>query len=443
MLEFFMSKPAKQLYWIRQGNMEKLEACYRNEGLFPETEEALLEPMNRGVLLEFLKWGRFKEVANELRLIVLHIERPKEIEAYFRSAKSPETEKALLEPKNKAVLLDFLKWGKLEDVAHIMELYLTRYRDEFIRNRRQGVSFDEDNLLMLIALCREYPVFLQEYVRRNGALKTEYERVLFAYADISCIEWYACEIWYSMQALLFGYKSGIFKDSLQEYVRKHGKLTPAQEDALFANADEDLLEWYVKEAGYSTDDFSFCARLAKLERSCYLQEYIRQHYDCRKRLSPDEERRAFFFGDDSFRREYLYNFDLDLGNLVRDIGEYGGSRDAIIAQDKKRVWRLLEKLDEACREFPSVNYLRVVYYFKWQCCTNKSSSLVPSSSVISSNKAETLVWDTYRYCWITEDIYPNSKLETIILAQVQENLVWLLNTLEDVAYKNRKAHHLE
>ena len=223
MLEFFMSKPAKQLYWIRKGNMEKLEACYRNEGLFPETEEALLEPMNRGVLLEFLKWGRFKEVANELRLIVLHIERPKEIEAYFRSAKSPETEKALLEPKNRAVLLKFLKWGKLEDVAHIMELYLTRYRDEFIRNRRQGVSFDEDNLLMLIALCREYPVFLQEYVRRNGQLKAEYERVLFAYADNDCLEWYANEVGCSIQALLSGSKSGVFKDSLQEYVRKHGK----------------------------------------------------------------------------------------------------------------------------------------------------------------------------------------------------------------------------
>ena len=165
MLEFFMSKPAKQLYWIRKGNMEKLKACYRNEGLLPKTEEALLEPMNRGVLLEFLKWGRFKEVANELRLIVLHIERPKEIEAYFRSAKSPKTEEALLKPKNRAVLLKFLKWGKLEDVAHIMELYLTRYRGEFIRNRRQGVSFDEDNLLMLIALCREYPAFLLEYVR--------------------------------------------------------------------------------------------------------------------------------------------------------------------------------------------------------------------------------------------------------------------------------------
>ena len=169
MLEFFMSKPTKQLYWIRKGNMEKLEACYRNEGLLPKTEEALLKP------------------------------------------------------KNRAVLLKFLKWGKLEDVAHIMELYLTRYRGEFVRNRRQGVSFDEDNLLMLIALCREYPAFLQEYVRRNGQLRLEYERVLFAYADISCIEWYANEIWYSMQALLFGYKSGIFKDSLQEYVRKHGK----------------------------------------------------------------------------------------------------------------------------------------------------------------------------------------------------------------------------
>ena len=367
--------------------MEKLEACYRNEGLFPETEEALLEPMNRGVLLEFLKWG------------------------------------------------------KLEDVAHIMELYLTRYRDEFIRNRRQGVSFDEDNLLMLIALCREYPAFLQEYVRRSGALKTEYERVLFAYADISCIEWYASEIWYSMQALLFGYKSGIFKDSLQEYVRKHGKLTPAQEDALFANADEDLLEWYVKEAGYSTDDFSFCARLAKLERSCYLQEYIRQHYDCRKQLSPSEERRAFFFGDHDFRREYSGKFGFDLGNLVHNIGEYGGSRDAIIAQDKMRVWRLLEKLDEACRAFPSVNYLRVVC-FKWgDRCT--SSGKVRASSVISSNIAETLLWDTYRCCWITKNVYSNSKLDNIILDQVRENLVWLLNTLEDVAYKNRKAHHLE
>ena len=73
--------------------MEKLEACYRNEGLLPETEKALLEPMNRGVLLEFLKWGRFKEVANELRLILLHIERPKEIEAYFRRRGSVRTEK--------------------------------------------------------------------------------------------------------------------------------------------------------------------------------------------------------------------------------------------------------------------------------------------------------------------------------------------------------------
>ena len=367
--------------------MEKLEACYRNEGLFPETEEALLKP------------------------------------------------------KNRAVLLEFLKWGKLEDVAHIMELYLARYRDEFIRNRRQGVSFDEDNLLMLIALCREYPVFLQEYVRRNGQLRPEYERVLFAYADNGCLELYANEVGCSMQALLFESKSGIFKDSLQEYRQKYGQLTSAQEDALFANADEDLLEWYAKEAGYSTDDFSFCARVAKLGHSCYLQEYIRQHYDCRKWLSPDEERRAFFFGDDSFRRGYLYNFNLDLGNLVRDIGEYGGSRDAIIAQDKMRVWRLLEKLDEACREFPSVNYLRVVC-FKWgDRCT--SSGKVRASSVISSNIAETLLWDTYRCCWITKNVYSNSKLENIILDQVRENLEWLLNTLEDVAHKNRKAHHLE
>ena len=329
MLEFFMSKPAKQLYWIRQGNMEKLEACYRNEGLLPETEKALLEPMNRGVLLEFLKWG------------------------------------------------------KLEDVAHIMELYLTRYRDEFIRNRRQGVSFDEDNLLMLIALCREYPVFLQEYVWRNGQLKAEYERVLFAYADNGCLEWYANEVGSSMQALLFGSKSGVFKDSLQNYVRKHGKLTPTHEDALFANADEDLLKWYAKEAGYSTDDFSFCARVATLGHSCYLQEYIARHYnDCHKQLSLDEERRAFFFGDDNFRREYLCNFDLDLGNLVHNIGEYGGSRDAIIAQDKMRVWRLLEKLDETCREFPSVNYLRVVYSFKrlWWC-TYKSRCGAPTKAV--------------------------------------------------------------
>ena len=423
--------------------MEKLEACYRNEGLFPETEEALLEPMNRGVLLEFLKWGRFKEVANELRLIVLHIERPKEIEAYFRSAKSPETEEALLKPKNRAVLLEFLKWGKLEDVAHIMELYLTRYRDEFIRNRRQGVSFDEDNLLMLIALCREYPVFLLEYVRRNGQLKPEYERVLFAYADNGCLELYAGDVGSSMQALLFESKSDIFKDSLQEYRQKYGQLTSAQEDALFANADEDLLEWYAKEAGYSTDDFSFCARVAKLGHSCYLQEYIRQHYDCRKWLSPDEERRAFFFGDDSFRRGYLYNFNLDLGNLVRDIGEYGGSRDAIIAQDKMRVWRLLEKLGEICREFPLGDYLRVIC-FKWvevYRCT--SSGKVRASSVISSNIAETLLWDTYRCCWITKNVYSNSKLENIILDQVRENLEWLLNTLEDVAHKNRKAHHLE
>ena len=223
MLEFFMSKPAKQLYWIRQGNMEKLEACYQNEGLFPKTEEALLEPMNRGVLLEFLKWGRFKEVANELRLILLHIERPKEIEAYFRRAKSPETEKALLEPKNKAVLLKFLKWGKLEDVAHIMELYLTRYRGEFVRNRRQGVSFDEDNLLMLIALCREYPVFLQEYVRRNGQLRPEYERVFVAYADNDCLEWYANENEYTPQEILLKFRFGIHGSSLREYVQKYGK----------------------------------------------------------------------------------------------------------------------------------------------------------------------------------------------------------------------------
>ena len=438
MLEFFMSKPAKQLYWIRQGNMEKLEACYRNEGLLPETEEALLEPMNRGVLLEFLKWGRFKEVANELRLIVLHIERPKEIEAYFRSAKSPETEKALLEPENKAVLLDFLKWGKLVDVAHIMELYLARYRDEFIRNRRQGVSFDEDNLLMLIALCREYPVFLQEYVRRNGQLKAEYERVLFAYADNGCLELYADEVGSSIQALLFGSKFGVFKDSLQEYRQKYGQLTPAQEDVLFANADEDLLEWYAKEAGYSTDDFSFCARLAKLERSCYLQEYIRQHYDCRKWLSPDEERRAFFFGDDSFRRGYLYNFNLDLGNLVRDIGEYGGSRDAIIAQDKKRVWRLLEKLDETCREFPSVNYLRVV-------CKNWKT--VEVCNYLSIEIAvQKVLWNFDGNCWFDTDGWvkmPDSRLREFVRRQVKENLVWLLNTLEDVVHKNRKAHHLE
>ena len=58
MLEFFMSKPAKQLYWIRQGNTEKLKACYRNEGLLPETEKALLEPKNKAVLLDFLKWGK-------------------------------------------------------------------------------------------------------------------------------------------------------------------------------------------------------------------------------------------------------------------------------------------------------------------------------------------------------------------------------------------------
>ena len=423
--------------------MEKLEACYRNEGLLPETEKALLEPMNRGVLLEFLKWGRFKEVANELRLILLHIERPKEIEAYFRRAKSPKMEEALLKPKNRAVLLEFLKWGKLEDVAHIMELYLTRYRDEFIRNRRQGVSFDEDNLLMLIALCREYPAFLQEYVRRNGQLKAEYERVLFAYADNGCLEWYANENEYTPQEILLKFRFGIHGSSLREYVQKYGKLTPVQENDLFAYADKYLLKWYINEIGYDTDDFSFCATWAKRGQSRFLQEYIRQHYDCLKKLNPDEERRAFFFGDHDFRREYSGKFGFDLGNLVRDIDEYGGSRDAIIAQDKKRVWRLLEKLDETCREFPSVNYLRVVYYFKWQWCTYKSRSLVPSSSVISSNKAETLVWDTYRYCWITEDIYPNSKLETIILAQVQENLVWLLNTLEDVAHKNRKAHHLE
>ena len=387
--------------------MEKLEACYQNEGLFPETE------------------------------------------------------KALLEPENKVVLLEFLKWGKLEDVAHIMKLYLARYREEFIRNRRQGVSFEEDNLLMLIALCREYPAFLQEYVRRNGALKTEYpaflqeyvrrngalkteyERVLFAYADNGCLELYADDVGSCMQALLFGSKFGVFKDSLQEYRQKYGQLTSAQEDALFANADEDLLEWYAKEAGYSTDDFSFCARVAKLGHSCYLQEYIRQHYDCRKQLSPSEERRAFFFGDDNFRREYLCNFDLDLGNLVRDIAEYGGSRDAIIAQDKMRVWRLLEKLGEICREFPLGDYLRVIC-FKWgevYRCT--SSGKVRASSVISSNVAETLLWDTYRCCWITKNVYSNSKLENIILDQVRENLEWLLNTLEDVAHKNRKAHHLE
>ena len=76
---------------------------------------------------------------------------------------------------------------------------------------------------MLIALCREYPVFLQEYVRRNGQLKAEYERVLFAYADNDCLEWYANEVGCSIQALLSGSKSGVFKDSLQEYVRKHGK----------------------------------------------------------------------------------------------------------------------------------------------------------------------------------------------------------------------------
>ena len=321
---------------------------------------------------------------------------------------------------------------------------MTRYRDEFIRNRRQGVSFDEDNLLMLIALCREYPVFLLEYVRRNGQLKPEYERALFVYADNGCLELYADEVGSSMQALLFGSKSGVFKDSLQNYVRKHGKLMPTHEDALFANADEDLLKWYAKEAGYSTDDFSFCARVAKLGHSCYLQEYIARHYnDCHKQLSLDEERRAFFFGDDNFRREYFRNFDLDLGNLVRDIDEYGGSREAIIAQDKKRVWRLLEKLDETCREFPSVNYLRVVYSFKRLWCTYKSLSLVPSSSVISSNEAETLVWDTYRYCWITEDIYSSSDLENIIVAQVRDNIKWLLNTLEDVVHKNRKMHHLE
>ena len=85
-----------------------------------------------------------------------------------------------------------------------------------------------------------------------------------------------------------------------------------------------------------------------------------------------------------------------------------------------------------------------VSFFKWvevYRCT--SSGKVRASSVISSNIAETLLWDTYRCCWITKNVYSNSKLENIILDQVRENLEWLLNTLEDVAHKNRKAHHLE
>ena len=146
MLEFFMSKPAKQLYWICQGNTEKLKACYRNEGLLPETEKALLGAKNRAVLLKFLKWGRFKEVANELRLILLHIERPKEIEAYFCRAKSPETEEALLEPKNRAVLLKFLKWGRFKEVA---------------------------NELRLIVLHIEHPKEIEAYFCRAKSPKTE------------------------------------------------------------------------------------------------------------------------------------------------------------------------------------------------------------------------------------------------------------------------------
>ena len=419
--------------------MEKLEACYQNEGLFPKTEEALLEPMNRGVLLEFLKWGRFKEVANELRLIVLHIERPKEIEAYFRSAKSPETEKALLEPENKVVLLEFLKWGKLEDVAHIMELYLTRYRGEFVRNRRQGVSFDEDNLLMLIALCREYPVFLQEYVRRNGQLRPEYERVFVAYADNDCLEWYANENEYTPQEILLKFRFGIHGSSLREYVQKYGKLTPVQENDLFAYADKYLLKWYINEIGYDTDDFSFCATWAKRGPSRFLQEYIRQHYDCRKQLSPSEERKAFFFGDDDFRREYSGKFGFDLGNLVRDIDEYGGSRDAIIAQDKMRVWRLLEKLDEMYRTGSTRSYIQVI-------CKNWKTVEICNIHLSLEIAVQKVLWNFDGNCWFDTDGWgkmPYSRLREFTRRQVKANLVWLLNTLEDVAHKNRKAHHLE